>query len=551
MPKFKSPYTQVSTKTTPQSEPIPGSTQIPNNAGGYAWKTTNWQQLDRFLILGSAGGTFYIGEQTLTKDNATALIDCIQEDGLKVVNRIVEVSDKGLAPKNDPALFALAAASALGDVATRRAACEAIPKVARIGTHLFHLIAFREQFGGWGGKGLFKRAIQKWYLDKNPNDLAYQLLKYQSRDSWSHRDVLRLAHPKPVTDTQATIFKYVVAGTVPDGLLRESDEGKYPRDWRSLIFAYEMTKAATQLEDIINIENEFKLEREFIPSQWLKYPEVWKLLLKNFKIHALIRNLANLSQDGILGPAHRDVINYVVETLRNETLLRTSRVHPLELMIAARVYGGGRIQQKRGWKEWEVVSQVVDVLDDAVYTCIPNVDPTHKEYIIAVDASGSMQSPFGSAPGFSCREAAVALAMILQKVEPHTLTLGFTEEDHIKVIPLSPKQRLNDAMKTFREMIKPEGTDVALPFYYAINKGIRADVFVILTDSETWVGKQHPQQAFDEYRRKYNPKAKCVIVSMAANLVTVGDPNDIGVLQAVGFDASLMQVMRQFVMGEF
>ena len=194
---------------------------------------------------------------------------------------------------------------------------------------------------------------------------------------------------------------------------------------------------------------------------------------------------------------------------------------------------------------------MVDALDDGVYESIPNVDPTHKQYFIAIDASGSMQAPFGPAANFSCREAAVALAMILQKVEPHTLTLGFTEGDHIKVIPISPKQRLNDAMRTFQEMIKPQGTDISLPFQYATKNGMGTDVFIILTDSETWAGKQHPQQAFDEYRNKYNRKAKCVIVSMAANNVTVGDPNDAGILQAVGFDASLMQVMRQFVMGEF
>ena len=43
----------VSASLTPQSEPISGTTQVPNSAGGYAWPLSNWARLDRFLILGS------------------------------------------------------------------------------------------------------------------------------------------------------------------------------------------------------------------------------------------------------------------------------------------------------------------------------------------------------------------------------------------------------------------------------------------------------------------------------------------------------------------
>ena len=33
---------------------------------------------------------------------------CIKADGIRAVNRIVEINDSGRAPKNDPAIFALA-----------------------------------------------------------------------------------------------------------------------------------------------------------------------------------------------------------------------------------------------------------------------------------------------------------------------------------------------------------------------------------------------------------------------------------------------------------
>ena len=132
-------YTKFfSTKSTPQSEPISGSKQVPNSAGGFAWELDDWARLDRFLVLGSEGGTYYVGEHTLTKDNAVCVARCIAADGIRTIDRIVAISETGRAPKNDQAIFSLAMASKLGDEATRRHAYAALPKVCRIGTHLMH-----------------------------------------------------------------------------------------------------------------------------------------------------------------------------------------------------------------------------------------------------------------------------------------------------------------------------------------------------------------------------------------------------------------------------
>ena len=56
----------VSTRVTPQSQPIPGKAQEQNNAGGYSYVLDCWGRLQRFLILGSEGGTYYVGERDLT-----------------------------------------------------------------------------------------------------------------------------------------------------------------------------------------------------------------------------------------------------------------------------------------------------------------------------------------------------------------------------------------------------------------------------------------------------------------------------------------------------
>ena len=179
------------TRRVPQWVPLPG--QGPNSAGGNAWTVDCWTRLRRFLVLGSEGGSYYASEWTLTRENAKAVEQCVGEDGPRAVAEIVRVSAEGRAPKNDPALYALALAAGLGDIATRQAALAALPQVARTGTHLFRFGGFVEGFRGWGRS--LRRAVGRWYTDKPIDAIAYQAVKFRQRDGMTHRDLLRLAHP--------------------------------------------------------------------------------------------------------------------------------------------------------------------------------------------------------------------------------------------------------------------------------------------------------------------------------------------------------------------
>ena len=154
------------TLRVPQRAPIRDSGQVRNSAGAYAWGVDDWTRLRRFLILGSEGGSFYASEWDLTRENAQALERCLGEDGPRTVAEIVRVSDEGRAPKNDVAVFALAMAAGLCDELTRRAALEALPRVCRIGTHLFQFATFVEGFRGWGRS--LRRAVGAWYGDRSP-----------------------------------------------------------------------------------------------------------------------------------------------------------------------------------------------------------------------------------------------------------------------------------------------------------------------------------------------------------------------------------------------
>jgi 60 kDa SS-A/Ro ribonucleoprotein len=84
---------------------------------------------------------------------------------------------------------------------------------------------------------------------------------------------------------------------------------------------------------------------------------------------------------------------------------------------------------------------------------------------------------------------------------------------------------------------------------YALAYDREVDVFVILTDNETWAGEIHPVHALDEYRRASGIEARLVVVGMVSNGFTLAAPQDPGMLDVVGFDTATPQLISDFARG--
>lgn len=528
-------YSQYSKKKTPQSEPIPGSDQVENDAGGYVYQLDDWKRLDRFLILGTVGGTYYVAETRFTFENAEAVIRCIKADGIRVVDRVVAISDAGRAPKNDPTLFVLALCASLGDIETRQAALGALPRVARIGTHLFHFLEFCKGSRGWGCG--FRTAVADWYNQKPIDMIAYQAIKYQQRDGWSHRDVLRQAHPIPPTPGHKALYHWITQ--------HEQTEAIPP-----LITAYQKLLYAENAKEVVQLVGEHKLPRETVPTKFLNETKVWEALLPEMGLTALLRNLGNLSAYGLLVPGNWDVIDWVLARLSNREEIQHSRIHPIQVVLAYLTYRQG--EGFRGENNWEPVSQVVDALDSMVYQAFDFVEPTHHAYYLGVDVSGSMRSGLSGVPLMTCAQGAAVMVMTIARTEAKHIIIGFTSTegyrsgtDLMSDLQITANTTLAEA---FSEVYQNNfgRTDCALPVLDALKRQIFVDVFVVITDNETWAGKIHPSQALKEYRARFNPLAKMIVIGMTSNGFTIADPSDPLSLDVVGFDTSTPSVIAEF-----
>ena len=519
---------EFSQKETPQSEKIPGSKQVENSAGGYSFQVDHWTRLERFLILGSEGGSYYANERNLTIENCESALKCIEENPRRTIDMIVDVSDSGRAPKNDQAIFLLALVSASKNLQTRDLAYAALPKVCRIGTHLFQFIEGMESQRGWS-RGM-RTAVANWYKSKSIDNLAEQLTKYQQRNGWSHRDVLRLAHPKG-TPAQSRLFAWSVGKLLTDAGLPKAIQG----------FQKAFESKDAKPKEAASIIIEYKLPRECVPTEWLVHAEVWEALLDNMPMTAMIRNLGNMTKCELLVPLSASS-KLVIERLQDRALLKKQRIHPMTILTAMKIYAQGR--GMRGSGIWTPVQSIVDALDEAFYLSFGNVTPTGKSLHLALDVSGSMDGSHIAGSPLTAREGSAAMALITARTEKDYFITAF--QDKMVEIAITPRMRLDDVIEKISDL--PFGrTDCAQPILYSAEQKIKNDAFVVYTDSETWAGNIHPTQALRQYRTAYGIPAKLVVVGMVSNGFTIADPDDSGMLDVVGFDSAAPGVISGFI----
>jgi 60 kDa SS-A/Ro ribonucleoprotein len=525
----------------------------------HVFKIDDMARLQRYLILGTDGGTYYASEKVLKAEN----LDCIQnlilaDRGAEIVAMIKNIAEAGRAPKPGPGLSALALVARLASPENgSRDAYEAVQSLCGIPTLLFTFIENclglhrttlegKEKDvltrGGWGRA--MRRAIAKWYNKQTPMALANAVTKYKSRNGWSHRDVLALCHVVPASDEHNIVYKFIMENVLP------TEESKVAAFLRATVDIHKPECLSIEVEEWIR---EFNLSREHLPSQLLNDRKIWKLLLPHMGITATIRNLNKMTSIGVF--EDDEMLKLVLEKMRDPVAIAKGKIHPFQALVSSTTYRAGR--GDRGSLTWDPHSSIIQALEQLFYNSFQTVKSTGKRIMLALDVSGSMTSAYIlGCKTMTAREASAAMAMVTLRSEPaeNVTTMAFSDS----FIPLD----LNSQM-TLEEVIQRvshlefSATDCALPMKYALDNKLEIDTFIIYTDSETncWGHcspdmVKSPSDILKMYRARMNlPETKLIVVGMTATEISIADPDDPGMLDVVGFDASAPQLMEDFICG--
>ena len=373
---------------------------------------------------------------------------------------------------------------------------------------------------------------------------------------------------KPIRKTGDHENNFIVVSDQPDSSTAEAASSTpVSRDLIDvavyLSAILEMEACTTSVSDLykaIKLVRDHGLVREQIPTHLLNSSDIWKELLMSkgangkqtgMPLEAMTRNLGKFSSlPNFMG---QENTNTICRRLASEEDIQRSRIHPFKVLVASRIYGMGKAL--KGTLSWTVSYQVRDQLTTTFLRSFKNVVPTGLRYMAALDVSGSMSAMCMGSPAITCREASAALALVLYETEPHVYLRGFSaaQVPGAGFYNFDPYARHGMTLEQFiKATDAPFGaTDCSLPMRRAIQENLDVDVFIIMTDNETFAGPMHPQVALENYRNHANkPNAKLIVVGMTANCLTIADPNDRNTLNLAGFDASMPEIIAMFVRGE-
>lgn len=516
-------YSSGITKRNQQQPAFGRTDMVKNDAGGYGFEVTPQERLERFLLIGSEGGTYYVGEQKLTEDNAKNILKMIKSDGVKVVDTVLDFAVNSRAPKADAGLFVLALAASFGDQTTKNAAYQAVQSVARTSTQLFMFLANVQNLRGWS-RGL-RKAVARFYTGKSVDQLAYQLVKYRNRAGFTHRDALRLSHPQTADKAMNQLFSFAVGKTAE----AEVDN--------KMIQAFGKAQTAKGAE-LVKIITEARLTWEMIPTSELNDPEVLKALLPNMPLIALVRNLNRFAKAG-LTKGNSPTTKAIVAKLSDAEYVKKSGMHPVNVINSMLTYSSGR--GVKGDSTWEVNQNIVDALQGTYDLALKAIVPTGKKILVAADISGSMNAAVNGMQ-MTANQIAQVLAVTILKSEPNAEMINF--DTQVQPTKLGRRSSIDEVIKYAP---RGGGTDCAQAIVYAANNLESYDAILILTDTETWAGPRHGFEVLASYRKNVNRDVKIIEVALEASGNTTMPSDDKNLLRVVGFDASVIDLINTYL----
>lgn len=249
--------------------------QTPVRQGtAHAWANHHSMDLDRFLRLGSTGWVLS-GQPQPAPDWLVAALDT--PAGLPLVERIAGSQARF-------AVEGLAVAACSPSAVVRSRALEVMPSVCRSSAELFRFLTLVDAGRGWGRS--LRRAVQTWYSGRPLHELAREATLEVPASGWTHRDVLRLAHVRPQTPSQAGLFRWIATGAEVEepavaSALRRIERSRNPLEVASLM-------------------RDHRIPISVVAPKWWDSPDVWAAVLVSRPVSEVLPHLARMGRCGLL-----------------------------------------------------------------------------------------------------------------------------------------------------------------------------------------------------------------------------------------------------------
>lgn len=300
----------------------------------------------------------------------------------------------------------------------------------------------------------------KTVLDSGYSVDTYTAAKYLQRNKQvSLYDVLNLVHPTPRSENRDELFGRIVRGELDD---HDDEPLREERTWES-----------TRSDD----EDE------------RSEAEQWRDRIEDMGLLARLRNLRNMRQAGLDG---EEIFGYDAPVTfgdRSAELVRDSKLFPFRYYQAYKACADVRY----GNQGFSVSTDELDAfsqqwLESAMDASVQNLPDTLENTFVAVDVSGSMNSPVSSDSELMCAEIGTLFgAMLLQR----GCDVGVFAMD-VKRLDVDQDQANRTDVFDLAQQISEAGSSVGgstnawKVFQNLSNAGLGYERVVMLTDMQVW-----------------------------------------------------------------
>lgn len=489
---------------------LPG-TDTKNHEGAPAYRLTPREALAQYAVTGTFNGTFYAdGAEQLEAVKALAL----EVDPEFLAKVAIHASERGYM-KDMPVTLLAMLSSLQSDVFAR-----AFPRVVRSGKMLRGFVQVMRS-GATGRKSLGtrpKKAVQAW-LERAS---TAQILRAMVGNDPSLADVIRMVHPKPVTEERKAFYAWAI--------------GK-PYDYAALPEVVKALEAfrRDQSQPLPDVPFQMLTSLPLTREHWVEIARKggWQMVRQNLNTFA--RN-GVFEVEGFAGE--------MAQRLADPEEVRKAKVFPYQLMMAWKMVDG------------QVPDIVRDALQDAMDIAIGNVPSLAGNVVLCPDVSGSMGSPVtgyrqGAASSVRCIDVAALMAAAFLQRNPKARVLPF-ENDVVSVSLNRRDTVMTNAGKL--AAIGGGGTNCSAPLRKLANEKAKVDLVVFISDNESWVDAGRGGQAtavMAEWARikRVNPAAKLVCLDIQPYATTQAPTRD-DVLNIGGFSDAVYGVITSFAAGK-
>lgn len=523
------------------------ATDTINEAGGVAYSMSDEHALAQYACTGCLNGTFYASAETQ--------LDMVLELARKVkplfLAKLAVYSRQSGLMKDMPAV--LLAVLSTRDIGLTKAVFARVCDDAKMVKNFVQII----RSGQVGRKSLgtaLKRLVQGWLAERTEE----QLFKAVVGTDPSLADVIKMVHPRPANKARANFYKYLIGKDLTPAQFKTLPDN---------VQAYEKFKKnggeAKKVPDV-----PFQLLTNLNLST-----EQYRQVAEKMSFSALRQNLNALAKHGVF---KGDTTTIAAATLSNPENVRKAKTMPFQLFAS----------YKATESNANVPTKIKNAIQDALDASLSNVPEVPGKTFVAVDISGSMQSPVtgdrGSATtSISCLDAAAVMGSALLRKNPNDVEIlpfsdnvvlsydaplrrdiwGSPYRTSSKTGPVTFNGR--DSVITNVEKLRElpnNGTNCSSVLKHLNRQSVKGVTAVIyLSDNESWMDSRttsysnHPgatatMAEWNEFRKR-NPKAKLVCIDIAPNR-TLQAKERPDILNIGGFSDQVFAIVDLFLRNE-